>query len=292
MRTAYTYSILRYVHDPAAGESLNLGVVLCAPAARYFGARIQTNYGRLRKAFTSLDGDAHRDLMRYLQRRFDELQKSVAEELPFAPTPLDVTALVTSVLPRDDSSLQWSAIGSGLADDPELELARLYARMVTANDSPKVDAGRTDDVIWSHYRAPLAQERVLPLLRPHRVVALDDEAEFEYSWQNRHWHFLQPFSLDLLEAESIRRKAHILLGQMHGIREAVREDTLHLLVGEPQLERCRAAAEKALHLLSKQLPVSHEIVRESEAGAFARSLAREVAVDGHELESRVAEDAL
>lgn len=276
MKTAYTYTILRYVHDVAAGEALNVGIVLFAPAIRYLGARLQPNFGRLRKAFPALDGDAHRDLMRYLQRRFDKLQEELTTEFPFESHPSDARVAAVRVLPKDDSSLQWSPLGSGLSEDPEAELNGLYTRLVTANDGPKAAAGRADDAVWSIYRGPLAQEKVLSHLVPHKVIAENDEKEFEHAWKNSKWHCLEPLSLDLLDAESIRNKAHRLLGQMYGVREGLRNHILYLMVGEPQLEKCKPAGERVLNLLRNDLPIPNVIVREGEAAEFSRAFARKI----------------
>ena len=278
MKTAYTYTILRYVHDVTTGESLNVGVVLLAPKSRFLSARIQTNYGRLRKAFPNLDGDSHRDLMRYLQNSFDELQAKMEQELPFGTQPENAADVAARVLPRDDSSLQWSPVGSGLCSDPSAELTRLFARLVTANDAPSAATGRNDEAVWSTYREPLAREKVIPHLRPHNVATENDEHVFEHAWQNHAWHCLEPFSLDLLDAENIKAKAHRLLGQMIGVRAAVSDCRLYLMVGEPQLEKCRRAAHRALNLLHNDLPESlaTKIIRESEADAFSRDFAENI----------------
>lgn len=278
MKTAYTYTILRYVHDVTTGESLNVGVVLLAPELRFVSARIQTKYGRLRNAFPNLDIDFHRDLMRYLQSSFDQLQVKMEQELPFGTQPENALDVATRVLPKDDSSLQWSPVGGGLCSDPAAELTRLFARLVTANDAHSAGAGRNDDAVWSTYRDPLAREKVLPHLKPHSVSAENDEHVFEHAWQNHAWHCLQPFSLDLLDAENIKAKAHRLLGQMIGVRAAVEDCRLYLMVGEPQLEKCKPAAQRALNLLHNNLPrpLSTKIIRESEAEEFSRQFAQNI----------------
>ncbi|RYD75162.1 MAG: DUF3037 domain-containing protein [Verrucomicrobiaceae bacterium] len=276
MKTAYTYTILRYVHDVAAGETLNVGIVLYAPSVRYVGALLQTRYSRLRQAFPMLDGDAHRQLMRYLQNRFDDLQGRVSTELPFNPQPESIDTVVCQVLPKDDSSLQWSQPGGGLTANPEAELERLYARLVAANDQARAEDGRDDEMVWSHYRAPLAREKVLPHLTTHKVIAPDDEVEFEHAWKNHQWHCLQPLSLDLLKADSIKDKARRLLGQMVGVQGELNGHCLYVMVGEPQLEKCKPAAERALNLLHSNLPVKHEIIREAEAEVFSREFAARI----------------
>jgi hypothetical protein len=276
MKTAYTYTTLRYVHDIAAGEFLNVGVVLLAPACRYLEARIQTNIGRVRKAFPAVDGDAHKELMRYLQTCFDARQTQMSEELPYEPLPRDAGVVAAHILPKDDSSLQWSPLGSGLTADPAAELTRLYARLVTANEGPKNETGRGDDVIWSVYRAPLLRDKVLPYLQPHKVVAENDEVEFEHAWKNDSWHCLEPFSLDYLNAESIKDKAHRLLGQMAGVKRVIQNHRLYLMVGEPQIEKYKAPAERYLNLLAKELPLPTEIIREDQAEQFSRDFAKKI----------------
>jgi len=278
MKTAYTYTILRYVHDVTTGESLNVGVVLLAPKSRFLSARIQTNYGRLGNAFPNLDGDSHRVLMRYLQSSFDQLQAKMVQELPFGVQPESAADVAARVLPRDDSSLQWSPVGSGVCIDPAAELTRLFVRMVTANDAPRAASGRNDDTVWSTYRGPLDREMVLPHLTAHNVATENDEHVFEHAWRNHAWHCLEPFSLDLLDAENIKAKAHRLLGQMIGVRSAVSDCRLYLMVGEPQLEKCKPAAHRALNLLNKDLPdsLATKIIRESEADAFSREFAQNI----------------
>jgi Protein of unknown function (DUF3037) len=50
------YTVLRYVHDIATGEFVNVGVVVYAPKVRYLQAEMRFICGRLARVF--LDGDA------------------------------------------------------------------------------------------------------------------------------------------------------------------------------------------------------------------------------------------
>jgi hypothetical protein len=63
MKTTYSYTCLRYIHDVATGEFVNVGVVLYAPEARYLRAICRDNYGRLKHMFPNLDGKAYRSLI-------------------------------------------------------------------------------------------------------------------------------------------------------------------------------------------------------------------------------------
>ena len=276
MKTPYSYSLLRYVHDVVTGEALNVGVVLHAPAARDLSARIQTKYGRLTRAFPKMNGDLHRDLMRGLQAAFDTAAVRYAEEPRFSATADTLENRLHEVLRPDDSSLQWSAAGGGLTSDPAMELESLYQRMVAINESDKARHGRTDDEVWGLYRAPLQRAKVLPHLTPHRVVTALDEIEFSNAWRNGAWHCLHPLSLDLIKPESIREKAHTLIGQMTGVRSAMSGNHLYLMLGEPSSANGRSTMERSLNLIHPRLDIKHEIIRESEAEAFSRDLGQKV----------------
>jgi Protein of unknown function (DUF3037) len=282
--TPYTYRVLRYLHDPATGEGLNIGVLVYAPACRWLEARFNLNSGRLKHAFPSLDADIHRALMRRLKTRFEAAALACAQELPFAERPVDLIGWAHTILRDDDSSLQWGAEGGGLTADPARELHDLYERMVLRHHARIGRQGRDDDEVWSIYRAPLQRTGAVSHLTKHAVKTELDEVTFDHAWKNGRWHCLQPLSLDLLEPESIRNKGHRLLGEISGIREALTNHTLYLLLAEPKESAVRKTADRTLNLLHARLGVKYELVREAEAESFGQRLSRDILA--HTLENR------
>jgi hypothetical protein len=276
MTTPYTYRVLRYLHDPATGEGLNVGVLVYAPALRWLEARFNLNAGRLKRAFPSLDVDIHRALMRRLKTRFEAAALTCAHELPFAERPSDLVGWANTILREDDSSLQWATEGGGITADPERELRELYERMVLRHQARVGRHGREDSDIWNLYRAPLLRTGAVGHLTRHAVRTELDEMTFDHAWKNGQWHCLQPLSLDLLEPESIRNKGHRLLGEVSGVREALDGHTLYLLLGEPKDGPSRKAAERTLNLLHARLDVRYELVRETEATAFGDRLSHDI----------------
>src|SRR2546430_9380124 len=107
MKTTFTYTILRYVHDIATGEFVNMGLALYAPEAKYVSAMCSPRYGRLSKMFLDVNGEHLRSLMRYIQARFEEYSIKFSGELPVEGRPKSVMEIAMSILPKDDSSLQW-----------------------------------------------------------------------------------------------------------------------------------------------------------------------------------------
>jgi hypothetical protein len=67
--------------------------------------------------------------MRYIQARFEEHAAKLNSELALEK-PKTVMEIAVSILPRDDSSLQWSEPNGGFTDDPAATLEQLYTRLV------------------------------------------------------------------------------------------------------------------------------------------------------------------
>ena len=70
MRTAYTYTILRYVHDTATGEFVNVGVALFAPEVPFASAMCRETFGRVTRMFPSANGEAFKAMARHVESRF------------------------------------------------------------------------------------------------------------------------------------------------------------------------------------------------------------------------------
>ncbi len=271
---AYTYCVLRYMHDTTSSEFVNVGVVLYAPEARYLSALCRTTYGRLSKVFPGVNAEHFKSLMHYIEARLEEQGVRVATELPLT-TPSNVLEFAHAIVPRDDSSLQWSPAGSGRTDDPAATLERLFERMVSRYDERPATPVRNDDDVWRHFKRNLEERQVLKHFQPKRIAVQDDEIEFQHAWKNGVWNCLEPLSFDLAAADSIRDKAHRWLGQLASVREASDQFKVYLLVGAPQQEQLQPAFVNAMSILRKYSG-EKEIVLEKDAPELAIRLAREV----------------
>lgn len=271
----YSYSVLRYVHDVTSGEFVNVGVALYAPEARYLSAICRTTYGRLNKVFPGLNAEHFKALMRHIQTSFETIGERLSDELPLV-THSSVLEIAQSVLPKDDSSLQWSPTGSGRTDDPAQALEKLFNRMVMRYEEKQASSSRTDDDVWRHFKRDLEERQILQHFQPKTIAVQDDEVEFQHSWKNGKWHCLEPVSFDLAAADSIKDKAHRWLGQLASVQGAADPFKVYLLVGAPQQESLLPAFQSAMSILRK-IPGDKEIVLEQDAMSLAAQIAGEVA---------------
>jgi hypothetical protein len=276
--TTYTYTVLRYVHDTTTGEFVNVGVALYAPKARYVSALCRGTYGRLNKVFPGVNPDYFKSLMRHIQSRFEEIGEHLTTRLPL-DSPRSIDELARRVLPADDSSLQWSPMGSGRTSDPAGTLEHLYERMVTRYEEKPSREQHTEDDVWRQFKRSLEAHQLLQRFEPRMISVRDDEVQFQHTWQNGVLHCLEPVSFDLMSAESIRDKAHRWLGRMTSIASAPQKFRVYFMVGQPQECELETAFDSALSILRKS-PVPTSIFREQQVEELTAQIMAEVA--GHQ----------
>jgi hypothetical protein len=274
-RDAFSYTVLRYIHDVSTGEFLNVGVVVFVPSQRYVRAKMQREYERLSSAFEGFHGEYYRALVRHVESKINALSDRWQRELPFDALPVDAQLAASMILPKDDSSLQFSEPGGGLTDDPNRTLEELFHGFVIRNQPHRGRECRDNEEVWKAFKEHFTSENVLSELHPVSIKGASFDYEFDHAWKNKRWHPLEPLSMDAVEDHTLRDRASRWVGRAMDLQVDETLGTLHLLVGPPQLERLKVPYAKALDLLHK-MPIDHEIVEEDDAAEFARRFGREV----------------
>jgi hypothetical protein len=131
-KIAYSYIVLRYLHDITTGEFVNAGVVLYAPVPRFLRARCCSAHDRISRIFPRMNTGHFDSLMRHIEGRIAHHADCLKAGHPMLAAD-SVLDFAHAVLPHDDSSLQWSPVSSGLDPDPEAALERIFRRMVLQN---------------------------------------------------------------------------------------------------------------------------------------------------------------
>ncbi len=274
---AYTYTTLRYVHDVRTGEFLNVGVVLHAASLGQLVFRTRKTFGRVRRMFPDLDSDAFQTAMRAVDRALAAQARRLADDG-------DAVSIARRALPADDSTLQWSAPGSGVSENLARTLDRLYARMVTRYDAHGTPR-RTDDDVWRPVREKLAQLAIPIQLEEKVIASATDEIAFKHAWRNGKWHAYEPLSLDLADAEGIKDKARRWRGHLaavaDGAREELREELkLNFIVGAPRDPALRPAYRNALTIL-RQAEFSPTVFEDTQIDTLVAEIEDEVRAHEH-----------
>jgi hypothetical protein len=121
---AFQYAIWRVVPSVERGEALNVGVVVYCRRRQFLKARVQIDQDRLRAMSVDIDLDA-------VRRHLDGMLRVAAGD----PSGGAIAALPQSdrfgwLTAASSTIIQPSPIHTGLCDDPEAVLDRLFRRLV------------------------------------------------------------------------------------------------------------------------------------------------------------------
>ena len=270
----YTYTVLRYVHDVTTTEFVNVGVVVHAPLGRYIGVRMRHTHGRLSAMFPDLDRDAFRSSMRVIERALKSAADNYRKDDLFHVEG-DAGQIARSVLPADDSALQWSPVGSGLAANMDQQLDQLFARLVGSYDEKPDRQKRVDEDVWRPVRDKLEHAQVDVQLTEKTIQGDADKLLFKHAWKNGMWHCYEALSFDLADADGIKNKARKWMGHIAAVRDATEQFKPYFIVGAPLDQSLMPAFEDALAILRKS-PVPAEIFSEAETDELVARIEAEV----------------
>lgn len=285
MKTEYSYVLLQYVHDVATNESLNVGVVVHAPKTGYLGARFTGKCKRVKDAFPDLNLQSLKDVLGYLRVGFARKSESIGEFVDYRGKSHggEIGAIVRSILPEDDSSLQWSDRRGGIAESEGLSgvLDHLYERFIGRYESGAADHGRQDPDIWKICRPSFDLELVKDKVvkKSFHSPNIHDEIAFDHAWKNGVWNCFEPVSFDLKQADSIRNKAQRMNGKLNDLRGLERDLKVTFLLGEPRDTGLQKELVKAENRLANT-DFNVEVVRERELESWSREMAAKIAAAG------------
>ena len=271
-KQAYSYIVLRYVHDVVSGESLNVGVVMHAPGAGFLKFQRRKTISRLKHVFPDLDRRNFMAAMESVDRGLKDLAKHMTKDALF-DVHTNAGSYARKVVPSDDSALQWSPPGTGLTDDLKLAFERLYERYVAQYDV-KLGRRRSDDEVWRPVSDKLMERGIRVPFEPRTLEGDQDRIEFKRAWKNGRWHAYQPVSLDLADADRIMDKARKWRGHLEAVAVGVAEEIdLHFLLGLPENESLMHACRRAKTILGGA-SLTKDVVDENEIDVLVDSIER------------------
>jgi hypothetical protein len=134
---ACQYALLRFRPFAETGEFANVGIVLLAPEARFFGFRLLNRYGRITQFFKELDKKVYlngRELFKEELERFAaQLRKLALDGRKTVPDVRLAVDLFAELVRHREAVLQFDERRVVLADDPKAKLNALYDFYVERN---------------------------------------------------------------------------------------------------------------------------------------------------------------
>lgn len=273
-RQPYTYTVLRYRHDPLAGEVVNVGIVLHAPQSGFLQCAMRTTYGRLSKLYPDFEGSALTADLRRIQTALKRLADAEMSDL-FSSVD-DAAKFARRVVDDPAGSYFWSEVKSGITKSPEDDLKRIFQRYIGRFEAVS-KTRKSDADVWRPARDKLIERHLAEFFESKTIRSKRDEVEFDHAWKNGIWHCFQPLSFDLADVDSIQNKAARWVGHMVGLSTADDQFRPYFIVGQPSEPRLANAYERAIAFLG-EAPTAHapRVIREEEIDAFVDTLAAQM----------------
>ena len=120
----FSYAVYRVVPRVERGERINVGVVVFCRPLKYLAVRTGLDEERMRALWPELDPGEVRPHLRALER----IAAGDAEAGPIAQ--LDETARFHWLTSPSSTIIQPSAVHTGICDEPEQQLEKLYHSLV------------------------------------------------------------------------------------------------------------------------------------------------------------------
>jgi hypothetical protein len=269
----FSYVVLRYSHDPAAGESLNVGVVLFCPTRNYIGLRFEHRYERLSSAFSNFRGDHYRHTLQRFEKvvRAESSLQNASQISLLRREETTLHAFVSGAWPESDLSFRFSSVRSGITENPSQELELIFDRFVTSQCHKEKYERRDDNDVWTVYRRSLLGAAVR--VEPTTIRTPEFDYHFERAFKNGRWHILEAVSLDYAKADQLRERATSVLGLGSALARNSDIAKVYLLLGRPK-DSGQASAYARAKTLMDRIPLEHELVEEESADQFAHRVAK------------------
>lgn len=263
----YQFAVLRYVHDTITGEFINVGLCLFSEEGAFGGIKCRHTYKRITSVFPNVNGERLKSLLRHIESIFESYYSPnggfIFQE--------NLEDILYSILPKDDSSLQWSFGGSGISLNLEETLESLYHQYVEKYDSKNLKSKKSDEDVWRTFKKDLISFDLVRELQPRKISTSDDEIMFNYTLQNGALHCLEPLTFDLATSENIKEKARNWLGKVTSLASSKENFEVYYMLGRPADDELMPAFNDALKIL-KKAPVPVHIYNEYESAKLAKNL--------------------
>jgi len=206
---SYQFQILRYKPDPVSGEFVNVGLILFHPNEKYLKGRVVESITRLSSFFPETDGRNLAKTLHFIEGEIQRIAEELQKEL-YLKKYEDVESITKSILPKDDSALQFTDMKEGIDVELDSAFEDLFERLVNMHlDKPREDEVKTDYDVWRKvYKNYFDKYGITKYLTSHSVKTKNDQLNFDYAWKNGDWNCYQSISFNLKRKDSIKNKVY------------------------------------------------------------------------------------
>lgn len=277
----YHFALLRFVPSAAAEEFVNVGVVLWSVDDRILHFRMSERSSRLSAFFREFDRGAYRQMALAMAARLNALRGTERAPRMMMSHPESLQEVMDRAAPRDESGFQWSEIGGGVAVDPERRVQQLYAELVERHEATGPRERRDEVAIWASVEDKLIRHDLIgsgAVARGVEFVAPNYSYRFKAAWKNGVAQFLEPISLDYLDAAGVIEKANTWSGRLFNLSAGDSPFQFTGVVSTPARTDLREPFDRAVKIL-REAPSVRRILHETELDEFIPEILHDIQTD-------------
>lgn len=207
MNTACHYAIVRFMPFVETGEFANVGIVMFAPNARYFGFKLLGNrYARVTNFFEQMDAKVFRASMgtfREELQRIDGMLKQMGTDRRMKSLDRDgAVRLWGEIIKPRETMLRFSDSRVVLAEEPRAKMLALFEYYVERNF---VNREYQEQILERGVRGWLRDAKLLNQFHAGRVGNDEYHAQFPFvaGPDDKPEKIIKPLNLDYAEASKI-----------------------------------------------------------------------------------------
>ena len=207
MKIACHYAIVHFMPFVETGEFANVGIIMFAPNARYFGFKLLGNrYARVTNFFEQMDAKIFRASMNTLReelQRIDCMLKQMGTDRRLKTLDREGTLrLWGEIIKPRETMLRFSASRVVLAEEPRAKILALYEYYVERNF---VNREYQEQILERGVRGWLKEAKLLEGFHAARVGNDEYHAQFPFvaGPDDRPEKVIKPLNLDYAEASKI-----------------------------------------------------------------------------------------
>jgi len=283
MREQITYSVLKYIHSPGLGESLNVGVALYYHSSDRYDFKYSLDLQRFNHLY---EGFRITFLKSYLDNiRIKALNLNHRQDkfpLPNESEKRDFLGVLhEKVLGEDETVLQFSE--PLLANIGGLNSLRSFIENIVPfyTEEKSLLIKHDDKFLANKFKREVKKggELVTRKITPDYVLTINELTyRFDYAWQNGTRNLVKGLSFNLSEKQSISNKAFLTSGYLNTILNSEfkkDEYRFDFLVSKPKDKKLYKTYDSAVKAI-EDISVNKVIVPENEIVEYSATTIKEL----------------
>lgn len=278
----YDFAVLKYMHNIASGEFVNIAVVMWLREESRFIYRMTTKHSRVSHFFYPFNSHAYMLMCKMIKNRFEQGLKELGSKNQgylFRKFPQTIEEVLYSLVMHDASAFQWSEIKFGMSNNPEKRLDQLFTELVAKHEdgSKPRKEHRDDNKILSSIRNELKVNGIYSQVESDVVIKSPYFSyTFKFGWHNGHRQVIEPISFDYQTSKDIIDKAVSWSGRLFNLE---RENNINFevtgIVALPLNSKLRSAYQAAKKII-KDSPCIRDLITEDKFPKFIPKIEKDI----------------